>query len=141
MLKSEKMPFRKICQRLNLLPLEGSSKPSDSKNGNHPSYVFGGVYTPLIFALVKKCLEDKEPSLEEFARCFGNVLRTNGYNNPHWATPGKCVVFFVGGVTLAEVASLDLLSRQTGRQIIIAATSTISGPSFVEAITSQNCDT
>ena len=134
MLKS--MAFRKICQRLHLLSLDGSS--IDCKNGEHPSYVFGGAYTPLIYALVKKCVEDKEPSLEEFARCFGNVLRTNGYNNPEWLSRGKVLVCFIGGATLAEVASLDLLSRQKARQIVIASTSTISGPSFVESLMSSN---
>ena len=138
MIKSEKISFRKMCQRLNLLPLEESSKPVDCKNGEHPSYIYGGVFTPLVYALVKKCVEDKEPSLEEFARCFGNVLRTNGYNNPNWTSRGKVLVCFIGGVTLAEVASLDLLSRQKGRQIVTATTSTISGPSFVETISSDN---
>ena len=128
----EKSSFRKICRKLNLLPEE--------KNGeNHPSYVFGGVYTPLIYKLVDNCLKEKDnPSLDDFVRCYGNDLRSNSHNNPHWNRPGRILVMVIGGVTLAEVAALNLLGRQLGRQIIVAATSTISGNSLVQTISSSN---
>lgn len=143
--------FRKICQRLNLLRVDGPTVSSASniaeaiKKGQHPSYVFGGVFTPLVYHLVDKCVKEKEPSLEEFARCFGHLLRTNTYNNPQWAAPsartGKILVCVLGGVTLAECAALDLLSRQLGRDIVIASTSTISGQAFIDSITSSSVDT
>ncbi len=141
-LKSERVPFRKICQRLNLFP-QGASADVDlsAKRGQHPSYVFGGVYTPLVYQLVEKCLKEKEPSLGDFARCFGNSLRISDFNNPQWATRGKILVCFIGGVTLAEVAALDLLSRQLARNIVVATTSTISGPALMESIASQHLDT
>ncbi len=137
--------FRKICQRLNLLPVDGSTGSDAVKTGQHPSYVFGGVYTPLVYQLAEKCVKEKEPSLEEFARCFGHLLRTNTYNNPSWSSPssqtGRILVCFLGGVTLAECAALDLLSRQLKRDIIVASTSTMSGPAFISSMTSQTCDT
>jgi hypothetical protein len=141
-LKSERVPFRKICQRLNLLPQSTSSDDNSSaKSGQHPSYVFGGIYTPLVYQFVEKCLKEKEPNLGDFARCFGNNLRIGDCSHPQWGARGKILVCFIGGVTLAEVASLDLLSRQLGRHIIVAATSTISGPALMESIASQNIDT
>lgn len=141
-LKSERVPFRKICQRLNLLPHEASSKIDVSvKSGQHPSYVFGGVYTPLVYQLVERCFKEKEPSLGDFARCFGNSLHITDCHNPSWNARGKILVCFIGGVTLAEVASLDLLSRQLGRQIVVATTSTMCGPTLMETIASQHLDT
>ena len=44
----KKMTFRKISQRLNLLSDE-SIVGLDVKSGQHPSYVYGGIYTPLIY--------------------------------------------------------------------------------------------
>ena len=141
-LKSERVPFRKICQRLNLFQQDASSDVNlSAKSGEHPSYVFGGIYTPLVYQFVEKCLKEKEPSLDGFARCFGNSLRISDYNNPQWTTRGKILVCFIGGVTLAEVAALDLLSRQLGRNIVVATTSTISGPALIESIASQHVDT
>lgn len=140
--RSERMPFRKICQRLNLLPLDESSQPNPcAKSGQHPSYVFGGVYTPLVYHFVERCLKEKEPSLDDYVRCFGNNLRIGDCSHPQWGARGKILVCFIGGVTLAEVASLDLLSRQLGRQIVVATTSTISGSDFMESMTSQHTDT
>lgn len=141
-LKSEKVPFRKICQRLSLLPHELSSGVDTSaKSGQHPSYVFGGIYTPLVYQLVDKCLREKEPSLGDFARCFGNTLHISDCNHPTWNVKGKILVCFIGGVTLAEVASLDLLSRQLGRSIVVATTCTISGPNLMESISSHQVNT
>ncbi|XP_057364499.1 vacuolar protein sorting-associated protein 33B-like [Daphnia carinata] len=141
-LRSEHIPFRKICQRLNLLPVDESSQANPcAKSGQHPSYVFGGVYTPLVYHLVEKCVREKEPSLGDYVRCFGNNLRIGDCSHPQSSARGKVLVCFIGGVTLAEVASLDLLSRQLGRQIVVATTSTISGPDFMESIASQHTDT
>ena len=46
------------------------------------------------------------------------------------------LVFFVGGVTMAEVASLRFLSSQEDSNIdyIIATTSVITGNSFLESL-------
>ena len=80
-----------------------------------------------------RCLKDKEPWLEDVARCFGQQLRTN--RNPHHRIgDGKVVVCFLGGVTMAECAALDLLSRQLGRSIVVAATDTISGPALIDSL-------
>lgn len=141
-LKSERIPFRKICQRLSLLPHERPANVETSvKSGQHPSYVFGGIYTPLVYQLVEKCLKEKEPSLGDLARCFGNSLYIGDCNNPSWSARGKILVCFIGGVTLAEVASLDLLSQQLGRQVVVATTSTICSPTLMESLTSQQIDT
>ena len=77
----------------------------------------------------------------DFARCFGNNLRIGDYSHPQWGARGKILVCFLGGVTLAEAASLDLLSRQLGRHIVVATTSTISGPVLMESIACPNIDT
>lgn len=141
-LKSERVPFRKICQRLNLLPHDiPSGVDASAKSGQHPSYVFGGIYTPLVYQLVDKCFREKEPSLGDFARCFGNSLHISDCNHPTWNVRGKILICFIGGVTLAEVACLDLLSRQIGRPIVVATTCTISGPALMESVSAPHVDT
>lgn len=47
--------------------------------------------------------------------------------------PKSYVIFFIGGVTYAEVAALQILEALTGTRIIIAATSVISKDTFSEA--------
>ena len=130
----EKMSYRKVCRRLNLLPASATAA-----SGASPNYVFGGVYTPLIYKLVDSCLKEKEPSLDELARCYGNDLRTNAYNNPHWSKKhGAILVLVLGGVTLAEVAAVNLVAQQLGRSIVVASTSTICAGSLVESISQVN---
>ncbi|KZS14243.1 Vacuolar protein sorting-associated protein 33B [Daphnia magna] len=117
--RSERMRFRKICQRLNLLPLDESSQPNPcAKSGQHSSYVFRGVYTPLVYHFVERCLKEKEPSFGDYVRCFGNNLQIGDCSHPQWGALRKILVCFIGGVTSAEVASLDILSRQFGRKIV-----------------------
>jgi len=48
-------------------------------------------------------------------------------------TPKSYVVFFIGGVTYAEVAALQILEALTGARIIVAATSIISKDTLSEA--------
>jgi hypothetical protein len=45
------------------------------------------------------------------------------------------LVFFVGGVTFAEISALRFLSsRMDGRDIIVGATSIINGNTFLESL-------
>ena len=130
----EKMSYRKVCRKLNLLPVSATVA-----SGVNPNYVFGGVYTPMIYKLVENCLKEKEASLDELARCYGNDLRTNSYNNPHWSKRhGGILVMVLGGVTLAEVAAINLLAQQLGRSIVVASTSTMSAASLVESVSHIN---
>lgn len=132
----DKVPFKKVCQRLNLLSSEDSPESNTLvKDGLHPSYVYGGIYTPLVYRIVEKFLKEKEPMAGDLSRCFGPMLRASDPNYTG-AQQGKILVFFLGGVSLAEVAALALLSNQTGRYIAVAATSTINGNSLIETIAS-----
>ena len=132
--KSERVSCRKICQRLGLLPDAEQSTTEAMKSGQNASYVYGGAYIPTIYKLTEKCIKDREPSLDEFARCYANDLKTNALNNCKVDSQDKVLVLILGGATLAEVAALDLLGCQLGRPVIVASTSTISGPSLIESI-------
>lgn len=133
---SDKVPFKKICQRLNLLAPEDVPEPNRLiKESSHPSYVYGGIYTPLIYRVVEKFLKEKEPMAGDLSRCFGPSLRASN-SNYAGAQQGKILVFFLGGVTLAETAALTLLSQQMGRHIAVASTSTLNGYSLIETVSS-----
>ncbi len=126
--------FRTICQRLNLTSESAPAVAAEAvKSGQHPSYVFGGAFTPLVYRLVEKCMaRDRDPAaLDDLARCYGNDLRSSGAAG----SVSKILVLLIGGVTLAEVASLDLLAKHLGRSIVVATTNVISGPQLIKDAT------
>ena len=57
--------------------------------------------------------------------------------------PKTSIVFFLGGVTFAEIAALRFVSKQveaaSGRKLIIATTSIISGKRVVDTSIEQRC--
>lgn len=132
---TDKVSFKKVCQRLNLLAPDDVAEPTKLiKEGVHPSYVYGGIYTPLVYRIVERFLKDKEPMAGVLSRCFGPALRASGPDYTG-AQQEKILVFFLGGVSLAETAALSLLSQEIGRPIVVAATSTLNGNSLIETFT------
>ena len=124
------------------------------------SYVFSG-YAPLSIRLVQTMCQREAlmrrvrltmPASGEEPVAATPVLGWNGCDESVRQLPGATfdfvqeatpkaaadgavktvVVFFVGGITYAEIAALRLMSRQTrDRRYLIATTSTISGNSMI----------
>ena len=49
--------------------------------------------------------------------------------------PRSFLVYFIGGVTYAEVAAFQLLEKLTGVRIIIASTSVVNGSTLIGSVT------
>jgi hypothetical protein len=56
-------------------------------------------------------------------------------NRPRQYVGGRLILFFVGGVTLPEMAALDRLAKETNREIIVGGTSILTAPDLLEQLT------
>jgi len=138
-----KRSFQGITKKLNLIP-----KCDSNYNLENPSdmgYVFSGAYIPIICNLVKQILKkDGFAGLEDtikqlpgpsFNQSHVKSARGNGTSSPsHRSTPKVVLVYFLGGVTYAEIAALRLLGKQQGYKFVIAATSIINGNTLLENV-------
>lgn len=126
-LSSKKSLLHQMIQKLKLIPNhEGSS---NLKNPSDMSYVFSGSYVPAICQLVK-FLHSGEMVKDDVSKIFPNskiqtVLETSSMNT--------FFVYFVGGVTYAEVAAFQLFEKLTGCQVLIGATNIINGNILCES--------
>jgi hypothetical protein len=127
--------FRQTVKRLNLIPQ--ISQDIDVRKPKDCSYVFGGAYIPVICRVVELLSETKN-SEEEISKLlqgrfvyFNQQMNSSNYTR---AVPKAVLVFFIGGVTYAEISALRFLAKQKGIQILIATTSVINGITFLRQI-------
>ncbi|KAL1139098.1 hypothetical protein AAG570_009159 [Ranatra chinensis] len=119
-----------LAQKLHLLP-ETSMDPHGLRNPKDMSYVFSGAYIPIICQLVNFIIKLDTP-LEEMAKLIPNCsvfLDSNSGRKPL----RSFLVYFLGGVTFAEVAAFRLLEKLTGSRIVIAGTTITNGNQIVKA--------
>ena len=121
------------------------------------NYVYSGAYTPLLCQVCYHYTDDTYMQIVsdallngwntiELRRTFGNqenvvFSKENSYtpaNRPADARIRKMIlVFFLGGVTFAEIAALRLLAEKNQFCIIIATTAVINREVFIEQLV--NC--
>ncbi|XP_071964931.1 vacuolar protein sorting-associated protein 33B-like isoform X2 [Antedon mediterranea] len=131
--------FRAICKKWNLIPKDNVQlqNPSDM------SYVFSGVYTPLICKLIEQTLM-KSPSstLEEVVKLlpgdnctFTRTMSAKGQGSGAAKSSSKVVlVYFLGGCTFAEIAALRLLGAMKGYKFMFATTSIMNGNTLIDSM-------
>lgn len=126
--------FQAFAQRLKLFP--EVSEEYDLKHPKDPGYVFGGSYVPVVCQLVNLLIK-KELSPEEVLK-LGSSIGTSSsvQKTAEWdsSAPHSFLVYFVGGVTYAEIAAFQLLEKLTGARILVAGTSIINGNRFIQSI-------
>ncbi len=126
-LTAKKSPIQQMTQKLKLIP--NSKEVSNLKNPSDMSYVFSGSYSPLACKLVQM-LHSNEIIKEDVPKFIPNskveVLGDASSLNTFF-------VYFVGGVTYAEVAAFQLFEKLTGCQVIIGATNIINGNSICDS--------
>lgn len=97
------------------------------------SYVFGGAYIPIACQIVQMLIK-KEIGFDDLV----NQLLPGASVTPAKASsdflPRSFIVFFIGGVTYAEVAAFQLLEQLTGKRIIVASTSLINGSTLIDSV-------
>ncbi|CAN7984366.1 unnamed protein product [Ixodes hexagonus] len=129
--------FSAITRRLNLIPPNAGDN-YDLKSPKDPGYVFSGAYVPVACRLVEQIMQ------REGVHGYEDALKllpgpTSTFTLPHSKgssrePPGLVVVYFLGGVTFAEVSALRLLARLKGFQILVAATATVNGNTLLENV-------
>lgn len=126
--------FAHLAQKLQLLP-KASKSPNDHLERD-PSFVFNGVYTPVICKIVGDILEQNQPL--DFSRYLPGILTRDVSPSSTAAASSSAakydLIYFVGGFTMAEVAALRTLQGNTGRQFLIAGTSNVTGKQLISVI-------
>lgn len=129
-LSSKKSTSQQLIQKLKLIP--NIKDNANLKNPSNMSYVFSGSFTPAICQLVLS-LHSNEITKEDVPKNISNAkVEYFGEAN----SLNTFFVYFVGGVTYAEVAAFQLLEKLTGCQIIIGATNIINGNIVCESCNS-----
>ncbi|CAB4055993.1 unnamed protein product [Lepeophtheirus salmonis] len=109
---NRKHSFQTFATKVNLIPKSQESvsltEPSD------PSYVFNGAYTPLISRIVESFMGKGNQTESKFV-----------------------LIYFIGGYTLAEVASLKILQTIMGHHFVIAGTSNTTGKKIMESLSNS----
>lgn len=128
---SAKRRFREISKKLNLIPSLAQDVICDPKNPKDESYVFGGVYNPIVCTLAESMAngpnEWKEitnflsnDSSDSTSTCT-NSIRKEPCNERIMA------VYFIGGATYAEITALRFWAKRKGYKLAIFTTSLTSG--------------
>ena len=113
-----------LNQRLGLLP---RPRDPESDQGQTPDSVFNGLYTPVVSKIVGDIVARANV---EWAKYFMTSVELNPRLLSKRASK-TALVYFVGGYTQAEVASLRFLERSIGCSIIIAGTGPVRGKDIV----------
>ncbi|XP_064460175.1 vacuolar protein sorting-associated protein 33B-like [Ornithodoros turicata] len=139
--------FSVITRRLALIP-QYAGENYQLKHPDDMGYVFSGAYVPIAGRLVEQILQrDGTQGYEEALRLLPGVTLSysSGRAGSAGSGPGRpagdaslaqsvVLVYFLGGVTFAEISALRLLGRMKKYQIIIATTSITNGNSFLKQL-------
>lgn len=130
--------FRYLTHRLNVLPTD--SQPAvDLRNPDQMRYVFSGAFTPILCQIVGDTVSNGW-NMTEMKNTFGDSVfcDQNSYTNasrpPDSRIRKAILVYFIGGVTYAEIAALTLLAQHNNLRIIIATTNIIHRESFIKEL-------
>ncbi|XP_034239842.1 vacuolar protein sorting-associated protein 33B [Thrips palmi] len=123
--------FQVLRQKLKLF--SANREDINLKQPTDMSYVYGGAYIPIACQLVQLLIK-KEVSFEDIV----NQLIPGSSVTPSKPSidflPRSFIVYFIGGVTYAEVAAFQLLEKLTGTRIIVASTSVMNGSTLIDSV-------
>lgn len=127
----EKNNFYTNASKLKQLPTDPNK--IDFKFPTCCSYVYGGLYVPLLTQIASLLL-NATPLDEVKAKleCFGDLLIKNERGYP--LQPRSMIVYVVGGVTYAEIAACNLLEVLTGAKIVLISDAVISGNDLMQGL-------
>lgn len=126
-LSSKKGALHQMIQKLKLIPNHKES--SNLKNPSDMSYVFSGSYIPAACQLVN-LLHSGEIVKEDIPKFLPS---SKVQASTDTSTMNTFFVYFVGGVTYAEVAAFQLFEKLSGCQVLIGATNIINGNIICES--------
>lgn len=150
--------FQTEANKMKLLPAASEMPTTDGETGARrdpvcSSYVFNGCFIPVIAQLANSLLTANR--FDEFAEKFGHseqimlhdtVQQTKISAKEAAAAhkrgefvdifplkPRTLFVFFVGGVTYAEIAACNFVERITSSKIIVSSNCIVAGGDIIEA--------
>nr|CAD7574916.1 unnamed protein product [Timema californicum] len=123
--------FQVTAHKLKLYP--NVSESYDLKNPKDMAYVFSGSYIPAVCQLLHLLIK-QEQSIEEILKLIPSPSKWNGNSKTAEVAPRTFLVYFIGGITYAEIAAFQLLEKITGGRILVAGTSIIGGNTLIESI-------
>lgn len=127
-LPTRKSAFMSFAQKLKLIP--PVSDDYDFKQPKDAGFVFTGNYIPVACQIVSM-LAKGDSSEEDVAKLLPNC--TIKGEKKIGKGSRTFVVYFVGGVTYAEISAFQVLEKLTGANIIVAGSSIINGNSIMKS--------
>lgn len=127
----EKNNFYTNANKLKQVPNDPSK--IDLKFPTCCSYVYGGIYLPLV-AQIASMLLNATPLDEVKTKldCLGSLCIRNEHGYP--LQPRSMLIYVVGGVTYAEIAACNLLEVLTGARVTVISDAIISGNDLMEGM-------
>ncbi|XP_066995326.2 vacuolar protein sorting-associated protein 33B [Anabrus simplex] len=114
--------FRTMAYKLKLFP--DFTEDDDMKSPKDMGYVFSGAYIPAVCQMIHLLIKG-EQSFEDICKVLPGTCTQNGEVSCE-IIPRKFLVYFIGGVTYAEIAAFQLLEKLTGARIVVAGTNIIN---------------
>ncbi|KAK9506761.1 hypothetical protein O3M35_008638 [Rhynocoris fuscipes] len=127
-LPTRRSTFTAFAQKLKLFPY--ITDGYDLKNPKDMGYVFSGSYIPVVCQLIHLLIK-KEMPFEDIIKMIPHCTYT--CETPAPQALRTFIVYFVGGVTYAEISAFQLLEKLTGATIIVAGTSIMNGNTLMKA--------
>ena len=137
--------FRDTVKKLGLIPTRSSY---DLKNPEDASFVFGGAFVPVICCLLDSLLMTTETAgnsttaaLNDTSKCLsGGGIRVSkrsagsNRNLGSWSNARVIAVYFLGGVTFAEISAIRFWSLKKGVKVVVLTTSILNGNSLMRSL-------
>lgn len=131
--------YKTIVKKLALVPDLKEGESYNFQNPKDASFVFGGSYVPMVVPILELYIPANESGLNE--ECIKVIPGerceiSNKITNVRGASPSReaLIVFFVGGVTFAEVTAIRFWARKRGLKVLIATTGIINGNTLMKQL-------
>ncbi|XP_059487240.1 vacuolar protein sorting-associated protein 33B [Neocloeon triangulifer] len=139
-MKRKSSTIQEVDRKFKVLFPDGKEVPDKALPAQHMSYVFGGSYTPVVGRILEWFIKGEPVAqLEEALKVLPGPTMWRGSRGEYLPRPNlpvnpkTYIVFFIGGVTYAEVSAFQILEALTGVRILVASTSIVSKDTLVEA--------
>jgi vacuolar protein sorting-associated protein 33B len=119
-----KSHFRNVIKRLNLCPVSNT----ETKKTQDCSFIFGGNFVPLIYKIVDLIIGENPNLVDNFKIVSNHVIHKRlDYSDQGASRKKVVVVFFIGGLSYAEISALRFLARQKDIELMMCCSSIING--------------
>lgn len=142
-----------MMKKFQLLP-EPSDAGYNIREPKDPGFVFGGSFIPLVGQLVDNCvlippkrstppnMTSAElmkllpgPNFKRKQAFIGDFPSSPNHNNNNNKSKEKSIlVYFIGGVTFAEITALRFIAKQRKVKIAVATTSVMNGNKLMDSL-------